>query len=603
MWDIEEIVEAAINDQVSDQNCEKPRPGRPIAERLFNLHRWELDIKTGRIYCSDQTREFLGFSKDRKVLTLDVLLERIKQEERKKVQETIWAAIENKAEFDMEFSIRGSAERDRTLHSKGEMIRPQDGKLSKMLFMSMDITEKKHDERDLIENMRNLDNIFENSMEAILVTRVGNGLVIKMNSAAEKLYGLLKNEAIGRSVADLRVWPDPSQRETIVNALTRDGIVVDEEAQFRRSDGAILDCLVSARLIEFRGEKAILSNVKDITYRKRFDEKLRAGEQELRRIINNLPDPLYRADMEGNITFMSPASKRIAGYSPEELVGRNIEELYVDPSLRAEFLNILRKDGHVDDFQAKMKHKDGGVFWVSTSASLLRDDDGKPVAVEGIARDINVQKLAQDRMKESLDEKVALVREIHHRVKNNLTVIHSLLNLHARQCDDEGQLSVIESARNRLWSMVLAHELIYQSENLAEINSKVYLGKLLDQLFISSDANKRLIKLKKHIEEISLNLDMAIPLGCLITELFTNCLKHAFPEDHGEVIIKFNASESGLFELTVKDDGVGFPSGIDLNKPGSMGLRLVTVFVNQLNGTLQVIRDQGSEFRIKFPSI
>ncbi len=603
MWDIEEIVEAAINDQVSDQNCEKPRPGRPIAERLFNLHRWELDIKTGRIYCSDQTREFLGFSKDRKVLTLDVLLEGIKQEERKKVQETIWAAIENKAEFDMEFSIRGSAERDRTLHSKGEMIRAQDGKLSKMLFMSMDITEKKHDERDLIENMRNLDNIFENSMEAILVTRVENGLVIKMNSAAEKLYGLLKNEAIGRSVADLRVWPDPSQRETIVNALTRDGIVVDEEAQFRRSDGAILDCLVSARLIEFRGEKAILSNVKDITYRKRFDEKLRAGEQELRRIINNLPDPLYRADMEGNITFMSPASKRIAGYSPEELVGRNIEELYVDPSLRAEFLNILRKDGHVDDFQAKMKHKDGGVFWVSTSASLLRDDDGKPVAVEGIARDINAQKLAQDRMKESLDEKVALVREIHHRVKNNLTVIHSLLNLHARQCDDEGQLSVIESARNRLWSMVLAHELIYQSENLAEINSKVYLGKLLDQLFISSDANKRLIKLKKHIEEISLNLDMAIPLGCLITELFTNCLKHAFPEDHGEVIIKFNASESGLFELTVKDDGVGFPSGIDLNKPGSMGLRLVTVFVNQLNGTLQVIRDQGSEFRIKFPSI
>jgi PAS domain S-box-containing protein len=377
------ILESLIVECDQEQELMESLVKDTIAERLFSLYKWELDIKTGIISCSENTRKIFGLLAGIERTSLDTLYERIPEEQTILVQEAIRSLINSNTPLDIEFDIRIPEKQERSYHTKGELVRDKHGKPCKVFFASQEITKINSSDKELLERIGALEKIFEYCMEPMLITRIEDGLVLKTNSAAEKLYDLSKASSIGNTVADLDVWPDPSQRENIVKLLSRDGIVVNEEAQFRKADGRIIDCLVSARLIEFQGEKAILSNVRDVTDRKRCDEELVRREQELRRIIENLPDPLYRADMDGNVTFISPAVKDLAGYHPDEVIGRKAADYYIDPACRTKFLNALYKGDFVKDFEAQMRHKDGGVFWVSTSARLLKDDYGNPVAVEG----------------------------------------------------------------------------------------------------------------------------------------------------------------------------------------------------------------------------
>jgi two-component sensor histidine kinase len=215
--------------------------------------------------------------------------------------------------------------------------------------------------------------------------------------------------------------------------------------------------------------------------------------------------------------------------------------------------------------------------------------------------DITERKRAEDQIKASLEEKEVLLREIHHRVKNNLQIISSLLNLQSRYIKDKQVLHVFQESQDRIKSMVLIHKKLYQSKDLARIDFAEYVRSLIADLFRSYKADYDLITLKTNIDDVFLGIDTAIPCGLIINELVSNSLKYAFPEGgQGEIRIDLHSEKEGKFTLIVSDSGVGFPEDLDFRNTESLGLQLACTLVDQLQGTIGLDRTGGTKFKIAF---
>lgn len=193
------------------------------------------------------------------------------------------------------------------------------------------------------------------------------------------------------------------------------------------------------------------------------------------------------------------------------------------------------------------------------------------------------------------------MKEIHHRVKNNLQVISSLLRLQSQYAQDKGDVEIFKESQNRIKSMALVHERLYQSEDLASIDFHEYVSLLINSLFRSYGVNTEKITLKTDIEDVLLGVDIAIPCGLIINELVSNSLKYAFPEDkEGEIKITLRTSDESAMALTVADNGIGMPGDLDLTNSGSLGLKLVKILTDQIDGQIELDRSEGTKFRIGF---
>lgn len=215
-------------------------------------------------------------------------------------------------------------------------------------------------------------------------------------------------------------------------------------------------------------------------------------------------------------------------------------------------------------------------------------------------KEINLRKKAEKELKNALNEKEIMVKEIHHRVKNNLSVISSLLNLQSRYIKDKEALGIFKESQNRAKSMALIHEHLYQSSDLKRIHFGEYINKLSISLFHTYVMDSSRIKLNIDVEDIMLDINIAIPLGLILNELVTNTMKHAFPDNReGEINVKLH-SQNNEFTLTVSDNGVGLPEGLDYKNTDSLGLRLVNSLTDQIKGNIELDRTGGTTFKIKF---
>ncbi|HSE83281.1 MAG TPA: histidine kinase dimerization/phosphoacceptor domain -containing protein, partial [Thermodesulfobacteriota bacterium] len=223
---------------------------------------------------------------------------------------------------------------------------------------------------------------------------------------------------------------------------------------------------------------------------------------------------------------------------------------------------------------------------------------------EQLLAEIAERKRAEERVKTSLREKELLLKEIHHRVKNNLQVISSLLNLQAPHITDEYSQGILLESRNRIRSMALVHEQLYRSYDITQINFHAYLNSLVKDLLLSYSARPDVIKVNLDIQDILFDIDTAIPCGLLINELISNCLRHAFPQGQkGEIYIAIRRREGNRYRLTVQDNGVGFPPELDFQNIKSLGLRLVMALTKQLQGDITLERSNGTTFHIDFATV
>lgn len=225
-------------------------------------------------------------------------------------------------------------------------------------------------------------------------------------------------------------------------------------------------------------------------------------------------------------------------------------------------------------------------------------------AIERELREVEVRlarKQAEEQLKASLQEKELLLQEIHHRVKNNLQIISSLLNLQVEHIQDKQAIEVFKNTQNRISSMALIHDKLYQSKDLARINFAEYIQDLTNSLFSAYEANANKIALKIDVQDIFLSIDAAIPCGLIINELILNAMKYAFPTGRqGEIFVKFHSVAYNKFVLFIGDNGVGFPKDLDLKSLNSLGLQLVSALVKQLSGDIETNTSNGAQFKITF---
>jgi two-component sensor histidine kinase len=220
---------------------------------------------------------------------------------------------------------------------------------------------------------------------------------------------------------------------------------------------------------------------------------------------------------------------------------------------------------------------------------------------EQAQNEILERKRAEEQIKMSLKEKEVLLQEIHHRVKNNMQVISSLLNLQSGYVQDQQILEILQDSQNRVRSMALIHEKLYRSENLAQIDFGEYVRDLTADLVRSSGAQSEKVALEVRVDNVFLDIDTAVPCGLILNELVSNSLKHAFPKNlTGDLLVELRAGPEGMLQLNVVDNGIGFPQELDYHQLDSLGLQLVTSLVEQLDGTIALDPAEGTNFQIKF---
>lgn len=329
---------------------------------------------------------------------------------------------------------------------------------------------------------------------------------------------------------------------------------------------------------------------------------LRKSEEKYRRLFEHIQDVYFETDEKGTILEMSPSIEGASKFRfvREELIGKSFSQLWRDPKAYKAFWTTLSSIGFVSDFELPLLVKPSGSVSCSVTAKVILNKKGECTGVIGSFRDITRQKINEQQLKQTLQEKEVLLREIHHRVKNNLQVIISLLNLSASQFDEPRVLQLLEEASQRIRSMAMIHEQLYQSEDLSHIDFRNYIPSLVSELFAMSSGGDRIV-CKTHIDAIPLNIEMAIPCGLILNELLTNALKHAFPNGRRGVIEITFKKQKGQCVLLFHDNGVGLPQFSPLEKPKSMGLQLIHILTQQLGGKLRVERKNGTTFRIAFP--
>jgi PAS domain S-box-containing protein len=335
----------------------------------------------------------------------------------------------------------------------------------------------------------------------------------------------------------------------------------------------------------------------------RGDRELRHSEKRFRALIEHSSDGIALVDAQANVLYASPSTSRILGYAPDEFVGRNaFDWIHADDRAYTGELvaQLLQEPGGNVFAQFRFRHKDGSWLWIEALGNnLLAEPSVRAIVVN--YRDITGRKRAEEQIKASLREKEVLLREIHHRVKNNLQVVSSLLMLQSRSIKDPQACEMFRESLNRVKSMALIHEKLYGSKDLARVDIAEYIRSLTPHLCQSLAVGAGDVSLKIDAEDVFVGIDTAVPCGLLINELVSNSLKHAFPMGKGgEIHIDFRSERDKRYALTVRDNGVGFPSHLDFRNTDSLGLQLVTALTNQLGASIELTNGVGTTFKITF---
>ncbi|MDD2670680.1 MULTISPECIES: histidine kinase dimerization/phosphoacceptor domain -containing protein [Zoogloea] len=334
-----------------------------------------------------------------------------------------------------------------------------------------------------------------------------------------------------------------------------------------------------------------------------------AGEASFRRVVEWAPTAMVMVDREGRIVLINAQAERVFGYPREELLGQLVEKLIPEqfsghhPAYRTGFLADPhpRPMGSGRDLYAR--HQDGSEFPVEIGLNPIETEEGIMVLASIV--DITERQRAQQKLERALQEKTVLLNEVHHRVKNNLQVVSSLLNLQATHTSDTRLRAILAESQNRVRAMALTHQLLYERKDYSRIDLGEYLERLAQLLLSSYREDSTHISLRRALPAAPLFLDLerAIPCGLVVTELVTNAFKHAFPAGRkGEVRIELQALDDEL-ELVVADNGAGLPDAFDLANVTSLGLQLVPLLADQLGGRFTVEGGPGARFSLRFPSV
>ncbi|MDQ7054266.1 MAG: histidine kinase dimerization/phosphoacceptor domain -containing protein [candidate division KSB1 bacterium] len=350
------------------------------------------------------------------------------------------------------------------------------------------------------------------------------------------------------------------------------------------------------------GFMVLMLSIGYIVNKRRQDELLRQSEEKYREIFENANDMIYTHDVDGTILSVNKAVEKLIKAPREEIIGHNISEFLPADQLEIAQKKITEKlQGlAITTYELEILDRRGRRIPIEVSTKLIWRQ-GKPVAVQGIGRDISERKIAEKQIQKSLAEKVVLLKEIHHRVKNNLQIISSLLNLQLKGVEDEKVWQMIQECQHRIRTIALIHEMLYQSPDLARVDFASYVRQLVNYLMASYSRLVQNIHIDIDVDSVFLPVDRAIPCGLILNELLSNAIKHAFQgKPSGQIQLQFNR-QNGWCELIMQDNGVGLHKRKNQENSGGLGMHLVQTLTEQLHGQLQIKYNNGTRIDLKFP--
>ena len=425
------------------------------------------------------------------------------------------------------------------------------------------------------------------------------------------IWGLDPSVELSFELIESMIHPgDRPTNQANVAKLLEGQFLADHEFRIIRPDGKIVYVRqVAEPKIGAKGELTeALGIVQDITDYKIALEVIRESEGKYRRLHESMVDGFVQVDMEGQIVEFNEAYRQMLGYSENELKGLTYKQLtpekwhgYEENIVRTQIMTM----GVSGVYQKEYRRKDGCIIPVELRAYLIKDQDEKNEGMWAIVRDIAERKAAERAAEESLREKEVMLREIHHRVKNNLQVIASLLNLQSGYVQEKRYRQMFLESQHRVRSMAMVHEKIYKSENLARVNFPEYVDSLIQELFVSYGVSPSQGEWSTEIGFGKMPLDTAVPCGLIISELVSNSLKYALPAcqqegRRGIIRVKLKQVGEGRLSLEVCDNGPGMNKQYAGAEPQTLGLQLVEILAHQLDGRLDLRNDGGLCAKIEF---
>jgi PAS domain S-box-containing protein len=351
----------------------------------------------------------------------------------------------------------------------------------------------------------------------------------------------------------------------------------------------------------------------DISARTRAEAALSVSEQALhqseakyRTLYRETPAMMHSIDTEGRLVSVSQTWLRSLGYSEAEVIGRPSTDFLTPASqrfAREVILPAFFKTGVCVDVPYQLIKKDGSVLDVLLSATA-EWEGGHVTRSLAVMVDVTAKKLADEALLASLRDKEVLLRELHHRVKNNLQIISSLLSLQSQRVSDPVARELFRESQKRVRAMALVHENLYRTHDFAMVDVVQFLRALTSNVLRLYGAEANRIELELAIENVELEVESAIPCALVINELLTNCLKHAFTgRTSGTIRVMLTGAQDSSVTLVVADDGVGMPAHVDAERAETLGLDIVHTLVGQLHGTTHIARERGTRFEIRFPRV
>ena len=571
--------------------------------------------------------ETLGFSQEEWIADPELWVRQIHSEDREQVLAKLHESVTSDVLFDAEYRIATRDGGIKWFQDRALLIRDDQDEPDYIQGLMQDITERKRAEEELAYQAQLLANVTDAIVAADEQFRL-----TAWNAAAEAMYGWRADEVLGRvGVEILRTEFPAVDAAEMRRKIAETGSWRGEATQLRK-DGTRVPVEVSSIVIRNQSGQisGYLSVNRDITERKQAVETLRKSEELFSKAFHASPAGLTITSLaDGKFVDANESYLRMLGYSREEVLGHTSVELnMLGPEERAKLIQQLREQGRTRDLEIQLRAKSGRMIDVMFSTEQIElnntvhalaiiVDITQRKRAEAEIRTLNVEleqrvlertselRASEVQLTLSLKEKEALLKEIHHRVKNNLQVIASLLRLQSDTLEDPATRDLFLESQRRVRSMALVHEQLYQSNDLANINFAEYVRSLVNYIRRSYVRMIPNVAVRVDIPDITLDIDQAVPLGLIINELVSNSLKHAFPNEgshaEGELWVVLKNESAGTLTLEIGDNGLGIPDEVDIEQSTSMGLQLVQSFVLQLHGRMTVRRQPGTNLIIVIP--
>jgi len=589
--------------------------GLAEAQRMAHIGNLDWNLVNGEVHWSYELYLIFGRNPQESGATFDEFISYVHPDDRDRIYNAIKKAL-HREPVAGDYSIILANGEERKVHTYLEVIFDNKNTPLRIKGIVQDITENKKSE----EKIRNLANIVESSSDAIGTISL-ESTITSWNKGAEQVYGYSVEEILGKPTSFVAPSHIGDETKKLSGRIKQGESIKDFETLRLRKDGKIIDVSITlSPVYDSRGRLTAISFIsRDISERKKTEEKLQESEEKYRNIVETANECIYLMDDEAVVTYGNKRIMELSGYSQEEIIGRHIWDFISEESKPIVKLNLEKRlQGINESYEMKLMRKDGSSMWAFVSAKPFFNKDGELTGYLGMFTDITKRKEAEQAL---VDIEIARKKEIHHRIKNNLQVISSLLDLQAEKFKDRESikysevLEAFKESQDRVISMALIHEELYKGGGLEKLDFSPYIEELTENLFHTYCLGNTDIGLKLNLENnVFFDMDVAVPLGMIINELVSNSFKHAFQDRKaGEIQIKLHREENGeyiksiyenckytTFVLNISDNGIGIPESLKIEELDSLGLQLVTSLVDQLDGELELKRNNGTEFTIRF---